>query len=141
MAKSVWHRLTGVSEGGHFIPDDSKRSAAVLRSLEGKRVEVAVRRETLDRNLDQNALLHVLVHLIADHTGETVDRLKRRATLEAIGLERGLVKETILNREVLMVRHTSDLTKPECSEVIDYLKDKCSFLEIPLPRESEVEVM
>ena len=141
MAKDAWHRLVGMMIRGEFIPDDFQRWKNLRRHYEGKRVELAVRRETVNRTLPQNALLHVLARLIAHETGETLDRVKRHATLEALGIEAGTEKQTILGREVLIVRHTSDLTKAECTTVVDRLKDQCAFLEIPLPAESSVEVM
>lgn len=142
MAKDVWHRLTGLAlDEGRFAPDHWQRWHALLKLHEGKRVEVAIRPERPNRTLPQNALLHVLARLVADETGDTLDHVKRHATLEALGIEGGTEKQTILGREVLIVRHTSDLSKSEVSLIVDRLKDHCAFLEIPIPDESHVEVM
>ena len=141
--KDVWRRVTGQvsAPGGIFVADDNQRCVALRRLYAGKRVEIAIRPERPNRTLPQNALLHVLARLVADQTGDTIDLVKRRATLEALGIEGGTEKQVILGREVLIVRHTSDLSKSEVSLIVDRLKDQCAFLEIPIPDPSSVEVM
>lgn len=138
---NVWLRLTGTCKGGRFIPDSRDRLDGIMQELDGQRFEMAIRPETRNRTLPQNALLHVLVNLIADHTGETVTRVKRVATLEALGIERGTTREQILGQTIYEVRHTSDLDTEECSLVVDKLQEHCKFLELSPPRDEDVEVL
>lgn len=112
-----------------------------MKELDGQRFEMAIRKERKNRTLPQNAKLHVLCQMIADHTGETVTRVKRVATLEALGIERGTTREQILGQTIYEVRHTSDLDTEETSLVIDRLLDNCKFLEVTLPKDDEVEVI
>ena len=137
----VWHRFVGRSELGHFRPLDVRRMYEVLREFDGQMVEVAVHKHRPKRTLPQNSKLHVLVHLIAKHTGENEVRIKRMATLEALGIEAGTTRETILGREIYEVRHTSDLSKDELSQVIDRLLQHCRFLELMPPADEDVEVL
>lgn len=139
--KDVWHRLTGAFINGERVPEDRVREKAVFASLNGKRYELAIRIETGKRTLPQNSKLHVLARLVAHETGDSLDDVKRRVTLEALGVEAGTRKTMILGREFLIVRPTSELSKPECSAVVDRLLDNCRFLEIQVPQDEHVEVM
>lgn len=137
----VWDRFVGVVAGGKICPTESRRFGLLVRSLDGKRIELAIREELDGRTLDQNAYLHVLAKLIAKESGEGLDRVKRLAVLEALGIEAGTEKETILGREITIVRRTSELRKEEASRLIDWMLDKCAFLGINTPSREQVEVM
>jgi hypothetical protein len=137
----VWERYVCVVAGGKVCPSESKRFNATVRNLEGKRIELAIREEVTGRSLDQNAYLHVLAKLIAKESGETLDRVKRLAVLESLGIEAGTEKETILGREITIVRRTSELRKDEASKLIDWMLDKCSFLGVTPPSREQVEAL
>ena len=138
---SVWQRATGMVESGQLVPLRPERLAAILASLEGQRVEAAFRREQRRRTLPQNALLHVLVWAIANETGETPLRTKRLATLEALGVEDGLISKRVLGRRVLDVKPTASLSRGECSRVIETLVEHCGFLNLQRPAAEDVEVL
>ena len=112
-----------------------------MKGLEGRRVEMAIRTEDPGRNLPQNAYLHVLARLIAQESGETLERVKRLAVLHALGVEAGTSSEVILGVEVVIVKPTSTLKKAEASLVLDWLLAKCEFLNLTPPRPDQVEVM
>src|SRR5690348_4865426 len=114
--------------------DQRIRLDKAVAQWEGKRVEVALREEPKHRSLDQNAFIHVLARLIAQHTGETELRTKRIATLEALGPENVMSTEVILGREIHTIRGTGELRKEEASLVIDWLLEQCSFLGITAPK-------
>lgn len=142
MAKDVWYRLTGAFlANGERVPGDRAFEAAVFKSLTGQRYELAIRREQGKRTLPQNSKIHVLARLVSKETGEPLDDVKRRVTLEALGVEAGTNKTTILGREFLIVRPTHTLKKAEGSLVIERLLDNCRFLNIRIPRDEQVEVM
>ena len=136
-----WSRFVGMAEGGKFQSVDKGRLRQVMQGLEGKRVEMAIRSEDPGRNLSQNSYIHVLAKLIERESGESMDRVKRLAVLHALGVEAGTEREEILGREFVIVRRTSSLRKEEASKVIDWLRDKCSFLGIAPPRPDQVEVI
>jgi hypothetical protein len=93
------------------------------------------------RSLDQNALIHVLAEQIAVESGHTLLETKRRATLEALGVEEGIEAYTLFGKDFIEVRGTSTLNTGECSKVIDVLIRQAEFLGI-VPRNAEhVEVM
>lgn len=136
-----WARFVGNVEGGKVRPFDKDRLHSVMVALEGKRVELAIREEPKSRSLPQNAYLHVLARLLAEETGETLLRMKRLAVLSALGVEEGTTKETLLGKEFLEVRPTSDLNKGEAAKVLDWLLQQCSFCGVTPPKPEHVEVM
>ena len=136
-----WDRFVGVVTEGKVRPFDGSRLKATMRGLEGKRVEMAIRTEDPGRNLPQNAYLHVLARLIAQESGETLERVKRLAVLHALGVEAGTSSEVILGVEVVIVKPTSTLKKAEASAVLEWMIEKCEFLNIRPPNREEVEVM
>jgi hypothetical protein len=136
-----WDRFVGVVEGGKFRGVDLARLRATMSGLEGKRVEMAIRTEDPARNLPQNAYLHVLCRLVAVESGESLKRMKQLSVLYALGVEDGTEREVISGVEYTSVRHTSDLTKAEASKVIEWLLEKCAFLEIRPPRPDQVEMI
>jgi hypothetical protein len=137
---TTWHRFTGKSEGG-FRCSDPSRLKALWQELQGKEVEVCVRVARKKRSLDQNALIHVLAEQIAVESGHTLLETKRRATLEALGVEEGIEAYTLFGKDFIEVRGTSTLNTGECSKVIDVLIRQAEFLGI-VPRNAEhVEVM
>ena len=122
-------------------PFDVPRLKATMKSLEGRRVEMAIRPEDPGRNLPQNSYIHVLARLIAQESGETLERVKRLSVLHALGVEAGTSTETILGVQVVIVKPTSSLKKAEASLVLDWLLQKCEFLNIRPPAPDQVEVM
>jgi len=137
----VADRFVGVVAGGKVCPSEVRRFHRLVKDLEGKRIELVLMPERENRSLDQNAYLHVLAKLIAKESGESLDRVKRLAVLEALGIEAGTEKETILGREITIVRRTSDLRKEEASRLIEWALDKCVFLGINVPTREQVEVV
>jgi hypothetical protein len=137
----VWERFIGTVMSGQFRPYDRSRWERALARFGTRPVEVALHPQRLQRNLPQNAKLHVLARAIADASGETLDRVKRRAVVEALGVEAGTERETILGEKVLVARHTSDLSKDECSQVLQWMLDRLAFLEAPEPDWDRLEVM
>jgi len=136
----VWERFVGRMDG-RFHPLEPERFQQAIRNLTGKRVEIAIRQEKQKRTLDQNAYLHVIAREISKASGESEDRIKQLAVLEAIGLEAGTTKTILLGREFLNVRSTASLRKEEASKVLDWMLDKAAFLELRLPDRAQVEVM
>jgi hypothetical protein len=136
-----WSRFVGIVEGGKLKPFDGSRLKETMKSLEGRRVEMAIRTEDPGRNLPQNSYLHVLAKLIAAESGETLERIKRLAVLHALGIEAGTSSEVILGVQVTIVKPTSTLKRAEASLVLDWMLDKCQFLNIQPPRSEHVEVM
>jgi hypothetical protein len=137
----VWDRFVGVILQGKIRPSESQRFNGLVRELEGKRIELCLRPEVTGRTIDQNSYLHVLAKLIAKESGESLDRVKRLAVLETLGIEAGTEREIILGREITIVRRTSELMKEEASRVIEWMLDKCTFLGVRVPNREQVEVI
>jgi hypothetical protein len=139
---TTWHRFLGRAVDGRFHPSEPQSLKAVLRGLEGKALEVAVRVARRERTLPQNKKLHVLAGLIAKVQGETKLHVKRWATLEALGVEVAKSDQfEYQGRTVIDIRGTSDLTIAECSAVMEVLLKQAAFLEIPEPDWNRIEVM
>lgn len=137
----VWFRSVGKVREGKFHARDSSRLQEAMRGLEGRAAEICIREEQLKRNLPQNSKINVLAREIAIKSGEEFERIKRLAVLEALGIEAGTAKDTILGKQITIVRGTSSLFKDEASKVLDWMIDRAAFLEIPEPNWDEVEVM
>jgi hypothetical protein len=137
---TTWHRFTGKSEGG-FRCSDPSRLKALWQELQGKEVEVCVRVARRNRSLPQNSIVHVLAEQIAEQSGFTLLEVKRRATLEALGVEEALIVFEYGGKQYTDVRGTSELSTLEASKVVDVLIRQAEFLGIT-PRNAEtVEVM
>jgi hypothetical protein len=137
---TVWQRFVGTMDG-KFRPTEPERFRAMLQEFAGKEVEVCICQRRVKRTLPQNAYLNVLAREIARESGDTEDSVKQAAVLEAIGLEAGTRKVTLLGREFLVVRSTASLSKAEGSKVLDWMLDKAAFLDVRVPTEEQVEVM
>jgi hypothetical protein len=137
---TTWHRFVGRVEGT-FRCSDPSRLQALWQQLKGKEVEVCVRIARKHRTLDQNAILHVLAEQIAEESGHSLLEVKRRATLEALGVEDALLVFEYEGKQYTDVRGTSELSTAECSKVVDVLIRQAEFLGI-VPRNAEhVEVL
>ena len=89
--------FTGHIESGFFRLDNAGTFATFLRTLEGKRIELTIRRERLGRSLQQNRYYWgVVVSLIADHCGyepeEMHEALKLKFLSDMVEDEHGLVR-------------------------------------------------
>jgi hypothetical protein len=127
-------------EGG-FRCSDPSRLKALWQELQGKEVEVCVRVARRNRSLPQNSIVHVLAEQIAEQSGHSLLEVKRRATLEALGVEEALIVFEYQGKQYTDVRGTSELSTLEASKVVDVLIRQAEFLGIT-PRNAEtVEVM
>lgn len=137
---TAWDRFTGRADGG-FRCGEPSRLKALWRSLQGKDVEVCVRVARKNRTLPQNSIIHALAEQIAEQSGHTLLEVKRRATLEALGVEEALIVFEYQGKQYTDVRGTSELSTVEASKVVDVLIRQAEFLGIT-PRNAEhVEVM
>lgn len=141
LMSELWHRFTGDMIDCQPVVRDRNRWNGLKQAMDGTAFEIAIRPERRHRTLPQNAMLHVLATVIAKHTGDSVLVVKRRATLEALGLDEGQFEYEYQGVWRKEVRPTSSLSRSEESLVIDRLIQTCEFLAINPPREEEVEVM
>ncbi len=137
----VWLRFVGRADDGHFHPLEPSRLKAALQEWNGKEIEVAVRIARRNRTLPQNSYIHVLAPQIAEHSGHSLLEVKRRATLEALGVEAGLILFDWQGKTYTDVRGTSELSTIEASKVVDVLLKQAAFLDIPRPNPDHYEVM
>jgi hypothetical protein len=126
---------------GGFRCSDPSRLQQFWRDHKGKELEVAVRIARRNRTLPQNSIVHVLAEQIAEQSGHSLLEVKRRATLEALGVEEALIVFEYQGKQYTDVRGTSELSTLEASKVVDVLIRQAEFLGIT-PRNAEtVEVM
>lgn len=137
---TTWHRFVGRVEG-RFRCSEPSRLEALWKELQGKDVEVAVRVARRNRTLPQNSIIHALAEQIHQESGFTLLEVKRRATLEALGVEDALIVFEWQGQKFTDVRGTSELNTTEASKVVDVLIRQAEFLGIT-PRKAEyLEVM
>jgi hypothetical protein len=124
-----------ISPEGRFELADAERAQrqAYFRTLAGKNVEIIVRKERLQRSLDQNAYIHAVpVPLLADHCGYSITEMKLLLMGECFGWH------TVGGHELPLKPHTSDMTVDECRQFIDWVIPWAMEhfdVAIPLPNE------
>ena len=91
---------------------------AYLKSLIGQKVDVIVRKERVQRSLNQNAYLHAHPFpLLADHFGDSIEGTK----LDLMGEFWGWKRSPVTGKDVPVKPHTSDMSVDECTLFIDWL--------------------
>ena len=128
------HTHRGRVEKGNVILDNRNRYLVNLASLEGKRIELSIKKEKSQRSLNQNAYYFgVVVEILSDFTG-----YEREEMHEAL-------KEKFLSSEIDEhgLRKIKSTTKLKTTEMEDYLERirRWAATElncyVPLPNEVE----
>lgn len=132
------HVFRAALSGRHFSVRDKERWTRVLDSLDGENVDILIRKAVERRNLPQNALLHVLVHAISEHSGEPPWRVKEVAVLETLGPEEGAHSYVKDGQTIYSFKSTADLTKDQCSAAIDWLRRELESQHVPEPDPDKV---
>lgn len=122
-----------VLKGGLLVMDRPGEYAKYVRSFHGRFVEVIVRKQRVQRSLDQNAYLHVAAFIpLAEHLGYTLAEMK----LLLMGACWGW--QTVGGHELPVKIHTADMTVEEATHFIDWIipfaLEHFDFI-IPLPSE------
>ncbi len=125
-----------VLPGGLLVLDRPKDYARYVRSLHGRFVDVIVRKQRVQRSLDQNAYLHAVVFpILADYFGDSVEGVKYDLMGEKWGLKPSIIEPS---RLVPIKPSTSSMTVEECSAFIEWVIPWALTehgVEIPLPNE------
>ncbi len=122
-----------VLPGGLLVMDRPREYAKYVRSLHGRFVEIIVRKQRVQRSLDQNAYLHVAAFIpLAEHLGYSLAELKLLLMGECWGWQ------TVAGHEMPVKVHTADMTVEEATHFIDWIipwaLEQFEFV-IPLPNE------
>lgn len=114
---SVSPIFTGrVLPGGLLVMDRPKEYARHVRSFHGRFVEVIVRKQRIQRSLDQNAFLHAVVFpLLGEHFGYTIPEVKLVLMGECWGWKQ------IGGHEIPVKPSTSEMTIEEATYFIDWV--------------------
>lgn len=113
--------------------------AAIMAAPENYRVEIKPR----TRSLDQNSKLHAMISFISKHlpwggdyqTIETWKRLLTAAWLRARGEQIDLLPALDGHGVDVVFRHTSTLTIPEVSELIEFIYAWATEQNIDIPEQ------
>jgi len=125
----------GKVEKGKLILDDPSRYLLRIASLEGKKVELTLKKSQSIRSLQQNKFYHgVVVKMIADHCGYVPDEmheiLKHKFLSDSFADEFGLVR----------VRSTAALSTDEFIQYTNRIIIwSAETLGLPIPDPSQVE--
>lgn len=122
-----------VLPGGLLVVDKPREYAKYVRSFHGQFVEVIVRKQRVQRSLDQNAYLHVAAFIpLAEHLGYSLAEMKLLLMGECWGWQ------TIGGHEIPVKIHTADMTVEEATYFIDWIipfaLERFDFI-VPLPHE------
>lgn len=127
-----------VTDDGRLVLDESERDRRRLHlgSLKGRRVEVVVRRERVQRSLDSNAYWHAVPFpLLAEYWGEDIETTKLLCLGECFGW-----RELKDGHRIPMKPSTAALTVEEGHHFTNWLPPWAMTefgVNIPLPKESE----
>lgn len=111
MANPILH---GEVRGGRINFDAPEHVKRLVASLEGRRVEMVLRREVKHKSGSQRRYFHVCVKRLADHCGNSKDYMK--ALLKLKFLWDG---ETVDKAGLPIVPSTEDLSMEQYAELID----------------------
>jgi len=123
----------GHVEAGKLKVDHRDEFVALVQRLEGKEVELTLRRYRRQRSPNQNRYLHgVVIPLLAEHCGYDAEEMKTALKLRFLRNADGEVKE------LPRVRSTADLSTAEMTEFIDRIRQLASEIGCSIPSPTEV---
>lgn len=123
----------GRIEGGKLKLDHRDEFAALVKRLDGKEVELTLRRHRRQRSRNQNRYLHaVVIPILAKHCGYDDEEMKTALKLRF--LRCGDSEVNGLPR----VRSTADLTTAEMAEFIDRIRQLAAEMGCSIPSPNEV---
>jgi hypothetical protein len=123
----------GRVEAGKVKLDHRDEFAALVKRLDGKEIELTLRRHHRQRSPSQNRYLHgCVIPILAKHCGyddeEMKTALKLRFLRDGDGEVNGLPR----------VRSTADLTTAEMTEFIDRIRQLAAEMGCSIPSPNEV---
>lgn len=115
---------------GIIIFDRPKEAYGYLQTLEGKYVEVVVRKERSERSNNQNNYYWgVVLQLLSDHTGYTTDEMHEICKHQFL----------IVHGKFDYVKSTTKLNTVEFEEYLDKIKNWAAVLGVNIPNPNECE--
>ncbi len=109
-------------------PDNARNWLTFLEQNDGKKLVGNFGLDKAKRSLDQNALYHLYLDVIAAESGHEHEELHRIFK----GLFLPKKKVILKGKEYILAGSTTDLNKPAFS---DYMDKICSETSIPIPEE------
>lgn len=127
------------AEGTGVRWEQPAKYRAALEKHAGKRIAVAIRKPREKRTLEMNNYLHRWpFKLLAEHFGDSIEGTK----LDLMGHFFGWTKGPVSGLMVPIKPHTSDMTKEESGQFLDWLIPWAMTthgVRIPLPNEVPIE--
>jgi len=125
----------GRVEAGKLKLDHRDEFAALLQRLEGKEIELTLRRYRRQRTPNQNRYLHaVVIPVLAEHCGYDAEEMKTALKLRFLRDGDGELKG------LPRVRSTADLTTAEMTEFIDNIRRLATEMGCSIPSPNEVAI-
>lgn len=109
-----------------FKPDNLRGWLQFLEQKDGHKVVMNIGDDKAKRSLDQNALMHLYIDVIARETGHDHEELHRIFK----GLFLPKKKVTLNGVDYWLTGSTTELTKAEMREYLDKI---CALTNIPIP--------
>jgi predicted SPOUT superfamily RNA methylase MTH1 len=126
--------LFGKVEKGKLVLDYPEKFIVRLASLEGKRVEVIIRKETNTRTSNQNRYYFgIVLAVLSEHTGYEVEQM-HDALKEKFASKR-------LDNGLMITERTSKMSTVRFTEYIDQIKRWASIeMGCYIPDAGEIEI-
>lgn len=126
-----------ISEDGKLLLRETEQALrrVHLSRLAGRDVEVVIRKERVQRSLDQNAYIHAVpVPILADYFGYTIPEMKLVLMGECFGWK----ADPISGHEIPLKPATSEMDVEECNRFIEWVLPWAMLnhgVNIPAPNE------
>lgn len=126
-------------EKGKVKPYNPTRLQEWYKHYEGKDIAITIDKWSSVRTLQQNAYLHgVVFKMIADYTGETIQKTKRDVKVKIGAFD----EFEVMGEKFLAVRETRNMSKKEFNLFVEEARRfALSFhkIHIPLPDETDLD--
>lgn len=122
----------GSIAGGVLYLDDVQAYEKQIASLDGKPVELILRRHRVQRSGNQNRYFHgVVLPLLAEHCGYECDEMREALKIKFLS--------THTDGDLPSVRSTADLTTAEFAEFTDQCRRLGAELGVNIPDPGQAE--
>lgn len=128
--KRIWR---GTVENGKLTLDDAPHFAALIRTLDKKRVDVTLEEHRKTRTGEQNRWFHgCIVPLLAEHCGYDLDEMKEALKIKFLSIH--------ADGPLPTVRRTRDLSTKEFADFCERCQRLGAELGVSIPSPRDIDL-
>lgn len=126
--------IQGTIKEGKFFPDNKKLYSWQFQALEGKKVDMIIKKHVKRRSLNQNRLYWLYLNLIQNNTGNDANDL--HDYFKRVHLPPRFIK--VFGKEIKIPASTTKLDTKEFTDYIAKIENECGIM-CPNPNEINLE--